>query len=78
MSHKILLNNKFYILLICISVTTFLFHPGGLVCQTIISGKLTNERDEPASNVNILIYPHQSQSLIAFAISNRDGKYSIR
>jgi hypothetical protein len=49
-----------------------------LQAQTTLSGTITDDQQNPVAYVNILVYPHNSQSLIAFGFSGQSGKFVIR
>ncbi len=45
--------------------------------QTVLKGKVLDENQNPLSGINILVYPHGKQNLIAFGISRGDGTFEI-
>jgi len=45
--------------------------------QTIISGNITDHQNNALKNINVLIYPKNSTSILAFAMTNADGFYKI-
>jgi hypothetical protein len=48
-----------------------------LQSQTKLKGKVWDENQIPLSHINILVYPHGNQNLIAFGISRIDGTFEI-
>lgn len=49
----------------------------GLNAQITISGRIIDENTEPLPNINILVYPANSEIIVAFGISGSDGKFII-
>jgi len=45
--------------------------------QTIISGNITDHQNNALKNINVLIYPKNSTSILAFAMTNAEGFYII-
>ncbi|TVQ90649.1 MAG: hypothetical protein EA393_05710 [Bacteroidetes bacterium] len=54
-----------------------LFLQNPLQSQTVLKGKVRDENQKPLSHINILVYPHGKQNLIAFGISRGDGSFEI-
>lgn len=62
----------------CLSLLLFfIFLQNALQSQTVIRGKVIDEKQKPLSHINILVYPHGHQNLIAFGISRGDGTFEI-
>ncbi|MBW6491904.1 MAG: carboxypeptidase-like regulatory domain-containing protein [Lentimicrobium sp.] len=45
--------------------------------QITISGYIVDEKAEPLPNINILVYPANSEIIVAFGISGSDGRFNI-
>jgi len=45
--------------------------------QSLIEGNLVNEKKEPQSQINILVYESESSVLIAYDVSDQNGNFSI-
>ncbi|MDP2236237.1 MAG: hypothetical protein Q8J88_07380 [Bacteroidales bacterium] len=56
----------------------------GLFClkvtfgQIVLSGKILNDSLKPVPYINILIYPVDASAIIAYSISDLDGKFSVK
>ncbi|PKP53375.1 MAG: hypothetical protein CVT92_04335 [Bacteroidetes bacterium HGW-Bacteroidetes-1] len=50
----------------------------GAFGQIVLSGKILNESLEPVPYINILIYPTDSSVIIAYSISDLEGKFSVK
>lgn len=48
-----------------------------LEAQTLLKGRVKDNNQNPLSNINILVYPHGKQNLIAFGFSRGDGTFQI-
>ncbi|MFW5793634.1 MAG: hypothetical protein ACOCWC_05070 [Bacteroidota bacterium] len=55
-----------------------LFLSTHLFAQTIITGKVNDENGKPLSGINLLVYPHDKEALIAFGVSDKNGQFSIK
>ncbi len=48
-----------------------------LKCQTKISGKLSDIKDKPISEANVMIYPDVKGNLLGFTVTNESGTFEI-
>ncbi|MBS4012395.1 MAG: hypothetical protein KGZ97_01375 [Bacteroidetes bacterium] len=51
--------------------------PTNINAQSLITGQVLDENKKPLPNINILVYPHDKDMLIAFGVSDQLGKFKI-
>lgn len=56
---------------------SFILINSNLFSQTIISGRITTQNDQPIAGVNIIITKSDQIIIVAFAISDNEGLYKI-